>query len=191
MSTANEANELYLQHAGPTTVPQGNLLSDISPRTMLRAARIMLAKSTLPRKLLPVKLDLDPYRSEEFRYDTGYAEEVQKLLEDVPLNKERVRWIHEDVAVNFYGERFLDVPYDEFVARVDISRVGDCFRLDEGDRVGAREDRCRRRAHAGAPGCAPICCRSPMSRRASCGTPRTRPLASLPCSASPPRRRSG
>ena len=39
-----------------------------------------------------------------------------------------MRWIHEPDAVLFYGVRTLDVPYDDFVARVDISRVGDCFR---------------------------------------------------------------
>ncbi|SDM30954.1 hypothetical protein [Allokutzneria albata] len=121
-------NELYLHHAAPNTVPEGNLLSDLSPRRVLRAAQIVLAKSSLSRKRLPIRLNLDEYRSPDFRYDTGSAEKVQKMLEDVPLTDEGMRWIHEDDGVLFYGTRTLDLPYDEFVDRVDISRVGDCFR---------------------------------------------------------------
>ncbi|WP_033440217.1 hypothetical protein [Saccharothrix sp. NRRL B-16314] len=126
----SKARELYQFHAAPNTVPEGNLLRDVSPKQLLRAAQITLAKSTLSRKRLPVKLNLDEYRSPDFRYDTDSGEKTQKLLEDVPLNSDGVRWIHddEDRAVLFYGIRTLEMDYDEFVEKVDISRVGDCFR---------------------------------------------------------------
>jgi hypothetical protein len=128
MNRRNIAHNNVSVHTAPNSVPQGNLLSDISPKTFFRAAQITLAKSTVSRKRLPIRLDLTELRSPDFRYDTASAEKVQLQLEEVPLNEEGMRWIHEPDAVLFYGVRTLDVPYDEFVARVDISRVGDCFR---------------------------------------------------------------
>lgn len=119
---------LYAHHSAKNTVPQGRLLTDLGPKQVLRAAQILLAKPTLSRKRLPIKLDLAPYRSPDFRYDTASAEDVHKLLLDVPLNSQGVRWIHEETGVLFYGVRYVDIPYDEFVERVDISRVGDAFR---------------------------------------------------------------
>ena len=128
MNAGKTRTLLYMRHAAPNTVPQGNLLSDISPKQMFRATQIALAKPTLGRKRLPIRLNLDEYRNEEFRYDTTSVETVHKLLQDVPLNNEGLRWIHEDDGVLFYAEVFVDAPFDEFVARCDISRVGDCFR---------------------------------------------------------------
>ncbi|MGM1060529.1 hypothetical protein [Saccharothrix sp. Mg75] len=122
------ARDLYHAHAAPNTVPEGKLLTDLSPGQLFRAGQISLAPSTLSRKRLPVKLNLDEFRSPEFHYDTDSAERWQKLLEDVPLNGDGVRWIHEDDAVLFYGIRHFEMDYDEFVSRVDVSRVGDCFR---------------------------------------------------------------
>ena len=119
---------LYTRHAAANTVPRGDLRSDVSPRTMIRAAQITLAKPTLTRKRLPIRLDLGEFRSPHFSYDTRSAEQVLALLETVPLDPEGLRWIHRDEGVLFYAVRDLDIPYDDFVARVDISRVGDCFR---------------------------------------------------------------
>ncbi len=138
---------LYLHHAAPNTVPQGHLAKDVSPRAMLRAAQIMLAKGTLTRKKLPVRLDLDPYRSPEFQYDTTSGEQVHKRLLEVPLTSNGLRWIHDvDKAVLFYAVHYVPVPYEEFVETVDISRVGDCFR----DVLGINTEVVRRDA-AGRP----------------------------------------
>jgi hypothetical protein len=41
---------------------------------------------------------------------------------------------------------------------------------DQGDRLGAGEDRRRRREDARSPACAPTSCPRPTSRRASCGS---------------------
>jgi hypothetical protein len=126
--TTDRRHELYLAHAAPNTVPAGNLRSDFSLKTMIRAAQVMFAKDTLTRKKLPVKLQLDEYRAADFRYDTSSAVEVLRRLRGVPLDREGTRWIHKEDGAMFYGVRDLDLPYDEFVRRVDISRVGDCFR---------------------------------------------------------------
>jgi hypothetical protein len=119
----------YQRHAAANTVPKGNLLKDVSPRTIARAAQVMLAKRTLTRKRLPVRLDLEPYRSPEFRYDTRSAEQVYRRLQSVAHNARGLRWIHDDdKAVLFCAVHYVPIPYDQFVDRVDISRVGDCFR---------------------------------------------------------------
>ena len=135
-------DQLYRRHAAPNTVPQGHLRSDLSPKALFRAAQITLAKSTLSRKRLPLKLKLDEFQSPDFRYDTTSAEKVLELLEEVPLNSQQLRWIHQDDAVLFYAVRFVDIPYDDFVERVDVSRVGDCFRdvLGINTKVLRRDD---------------------------------------------------
>jgi hypothetical protein len=112
-------------------VPQGNLLRDFSPLTWLHAARVLFAKSTLRRKTLPVKLDLTAFKSPDFQYDLASIAAVVERLKKVPLREEGMKWIihwNGELCVQFYGERFVDYNYDEFVKKVDISRVGDCFR---------------------------------------------------------------
>jgi hypothetical protein len=122
------SNALYVQHMSPNSVPAGRTRTDYTPRTMLRAAQIMLAKRTLTRKRQPLRLDLTEYRSAEFRYDTQSALRVRKQLDDVPITRDGLKWIHEQDDILFYAERTLDIPFDDFVSHVDISRVGDCFR---------------------------------------------------------------
>ena len=125
---ANNKNALYLHHASSETVPQGRLLTDLAPWTLLRAAQVFLFKGTLLRKHLPIKLDLAQYRSPAYKYDVSSAVEVAERLKKVPLNKEGMKWIGKEDGAFFYGVRDLDLPYDDFVKRVDVSRVGDCFR---------------------------------------------------------------
>jgi hypothetical protein len=95
---------------------------------LFRAAQIVFAKATVARKQPPVLLDLAKYRSPDFRYDTTALEEVRHVLDDVPADARNMRWSHRSDAVLFYAERDLDAPYDEFVSRVDIARVGLMFR---------------------------------------------------------------
>ena len=119
---------LYSAHASIETVPQGRLLTDFAPWTWLKAAQVWLFKNTLARKRLPIKLDVDPFRSPAFHYDIASAVEVHQRLLKVPLNGEGMRWIHKEDGAFFYAVRDLDLPYDQFIRRVDVSRVGDCFR---------------------------------------------------------------
>jgi hypothetical protein len=121
-------NDLYLVHAAPNTVQEGSLRTDLAPGQLARAARIMFDKRSIVPKKLPMKLDLARYRSPDFRYDTSSAQDVLRHLQGVPLNREGMRWIHLGDHQMFYGVVDLDVPFDEFVRRVDVSRVGDCFR---------------------------------------------------------------
>lgn len=127
MSTGKH-HPLYLAHASAETVPQGRLLTDYTPGTLLRALQVMLFKNTLVRKKLPIKLDLEPVRAPSFSYDKSSAVEVHQRLLKLPLNREGMAWIHKEDGAFFHGVRDLDLRYDEFVKRVDVSRVGDCFR---------------------------------------------------------------
>ncbi|MCK2239933.1 MULTISPECIES: hypothetical protein [unclassified Crossiella] len=128
MSTDRSAEALYAHHSAPNTVPQGTLLTDLAPRKIFRAAQIMFAKNTLSRKRLPVRLDLEQYRDPSYVYDTDSTEKVEKQLLDVPLTADGMRWIHGRTEVYFYGVRTVDIDYDDFVSKVEISRVGDCFK---------------------------------------------------------------
>lgn len=98
------------------------------PISLMRAAQIMFAKHTVDRQLPPVELDLSEYRAADFEYDTESLENVQRMIGGVPADARKMRWIHQDDAVLFYAERDLDVPYDDFVSRVDIAQVGLMFR---------------------------------------------------------------
>lgn len=122
------ADALYAHHAARTTVPQGRLATDLGPRAVLRALQITLAKSTVTRKRLPLKLDVSPFLAPDFQYDASAAERAFERLQEVPLDAQGLKWIHLDDGALFYAVRDVDIPFDEFVQRVDISRVGDCFR---------------------------------------------------------------
>jgi hypothetical protein len=94
---------------------------------LFRAVQLMVAKPSILRRKPPVLLDLATYRSPDFVYDTSSLTAVWKQLEHVRPNKENMRWLYQD-AVLFYAEKDLDVPYDDFVAKVDIARAGMRFR---------------------------------------------------------------
>lgn len=128
MLSSEVAADLYVAHAAPNTAQEGSLRTDLAPGQLIRAAQIMLAKRTIVPKKLPMKLDLAKYRSSDFRYDPSSAQDVWQRLQQVPLNREGMRWIHLGDHQMFYGVVDLDLPFDEFVRRVDVSRVGDCFR---------------------------------------------------------------
>jgi hypothetical protein len=130
----------------PATAPPartaGTLRSDVAPRTLARAAQIVFAKATVSRKQPAVLRDLAEYQSPDFRYDTTSLERAFRRIETVPPNSRGMRWVHSRDAVLFYAERDLDYPYDEFVSRVDISKVGLMFRdvLGITTKVVTRDD---------------------------------------------------
>jgi hypothetical protein len=125
---SHKKDPLYLAHASSETVPEGRLLTDYAPSTLLRAVQIMFFKGTIRHKRLPVKVDLAPYRDPAFKYDTRSAVQIFDRLKSARMNKENMRWTYKEDGAYFHATHDLDIPYDDFVRRVDISRVGDCFR---------------------------------------------------------------
>ena len=91
---------------------------------LVRATQIVFAKATVARRQPPVLRDLAEYRAADFHYDTSSLEGVKRLIDAVPANAQGMRWIHKADVEYFYVERDLHAPYDQFVSRVDISRVG-------------------------------------------------------------------
>jgi len=110
------------------TTHDGVRLNAAKSGALLRAVQIVFAKATVSRRQPPVLRDLAEYQSADFHYDTTSLENVKKLLDTVRPNAQGMRWIHKPDVEYFYVERDLDAPYDEFVSRVDISKVGLMFR---------------------------------------------------------------
>jgi hypothetical protein len=119
---------LYARHAARNTVPQGRLRTDLAPKALLRALQITLAKPTVSRKRLPIRLDTDRFLAPDFVYDDGPVLRAHAALQQVPADRTGLAWVHLPNGVQFSAFRDVDIPYDELVQRVDISRVGDCFR---------------------------------------------------------------
>lgn len=127
-SPTASSERLYAHHASANTVPQGRLRTDLAPKALLRALQIMLAKSTVSRKRLPIRMDVGQFLSPDYEYDSSAAELAAVALRDVPADSQGRKRIHLDDGVQFSAVQDVDIPFDELVQRVDISRVGDCFR---------------------------------------------------------------
>ncbi|MFZ8201770.1 hypothetical protein [Alteromonas portus] len=127
----NDPINQYEIHQSDETVPEGNLLRDISPSTLFRAFQIMFAKHTIKRKKLPLRLDLSEYQRPDYQYDKQSTMDVAERLKVVSANKDGMKWLYKydgELQVEFFGKRHVNIPFDDIISRVDISRVGDCFR---------------------------------------------------------------
>lgn len=114
--------------SGALTSPARRRLMPGGIKGVGRAAQIVLAKPTVRRKQPPVTLDLSEYAAPGYVYDTNSLARIQRLMQALPADARGMRWIHEGESVLFYVEHDLEIPYDEFVSRVDIAHVGLLFR---------------------------------------------------------------
>jgi hypothetical protein len=88
----------------------------------------MFAKPTV-RRVAPVfEVDLSRYGSADFEGIIPALQDVERRLRAVPADARGMRWVHLADTVLFLGERTLDVPYHDFVRRVDIGHVGQFYR---------------------------------------------------------------
>ena len=104
MNTVTTHSDLYRRHAAPNTVPQGNLRTDMSPRRCCAPPRSSSRSQPCPASGCPSSCDLSEYRSPDFSYDTTSAEEVERLLEDVPLNRGACGGSTNPTRVLFYAD---------------------------------------------------------------------------------------
>jgi hypothetical protein len=88
----------------------------------------MFAKRTVIRRVPSFEIDLDRYGPDDFEQIIPALKEVERRLLEVPADAQGMRWIHLRDRVYFYGERTFDVPYEDFVSRVDIGHVGQFYR---------------------------------------------------------------
>jgi hypothetical protein len=100
---------------------------------ILRAPRIMFAKQTVLRADAPFDLDLGDFSDADYTKVVPSLQEMEARLRAVPAQTPGLRWIHLPDTVLFLGSRTFDIPYADFVARVDIGHVGQFYR----DSIGA------------------------------------------------------
>ena len=93
-----------------------------------RGPQITFAKRSVLRRESPFELDLDIYGESDYERIIPQLREVERRLRIAPPDGQGLRWIHLPEAVLFYGERTLDLFYDDFVSRVNISHVGEFYR---------------------------------------------------------------
>jgi hypothetical protein len=99
------------------------------PRAVLaRALQIMFAKRTVSRVEPGFGIDLGSYGTADFEGHIPWLREVETRLLEIPADARGMRWIHLPDRVLFHGERTFDIPYDDFVARVDIGHAGQFYR---------------------------------------------------------------
>jgi hypothetical protein len=93
-----------------------------------RGVQIMLAKRTVARVTPTFDVDLAQFDSFDYESIIPSLQEVERQLQQVPLDKRGMRWIHLPDTTWFWGERRYDIPFEEFVARVPIDHVGQFYR---------------------------------------------------------------
>ena len=92
------------------------------------ATQIMLAKRTVSRLEPAFSIDLGQYGPADFESCIPSLEAVERRLLRVPADSRGMRWVHLADEVLFYGARTFDVPYEDFVSKVDIGHVGQFYR---------------------------------------------------------------
>ena len=95
---------------------------------IIRAPQIFFAKQTVLRREFPFKIDLKQYQPSDYEKIIPRLQEVEQQLMAVPADTQGMRWVHLGETVLFYGERRFDIPYDDFISRVDIGHVGEFYR---------------------------------------------------------------
>lgn len=95
---------------------------------LARAFHVVFAKRTVARMAPSFDVDLGRYRPADFERIIPAMRDVERRLEQAAADPGGLRWVHLHDTVLFQGRRLLDLPFDEFVTRVDISHVGQFYR---------------------------------------------------------------
>ncbi|MEV6728366.1 hypothetical protein [Streptomyces sp. NPDC051364] len=85
-------------------------------------------------------VDVLVFEPADFKAVARHLEPLEQLIEAVPPDADGMRWRYPDEAVLFRCESEVPVPFDEFTARVDISRV---IGLTSGYLAGCTDVRAR------------------------------------------------
>jgi uncharacterized protein (DUF362 family) len=85
--------------------------------------RTLFRKDQLMRIDASLDLDLDQYPPAAYEAVEDYFDAYERLVTAPPLADEEIRMLKIDGANLFASERCLEVPFDEFVKRVDVARA--------------------------------------------------------------------
>lgn len=116
------------------------------PQSMIaRGLQIMFAKRTVARLQPAFAIDLDACSAGAYEAAIPALQDVERLLAKVPADAQGMRWIHRSEEVLFHGERTFDLPYENFIAKIDICHVGQFYRdaLGVTTKVVDRDERGR------------------------------------------------
>ena len=90
----------------------------------LTALQIMYWKDALKHREVPLNLQPDDYRRNDFETIASYLEPLERQMRSLAPDQNGLRWTYDkDDAVLFEFSRVIPVNYDEFVRRVDVAKT--------------------------------------------------------------------
>jgi uncharacterized protein (DUF362 family) len=89
----------------------------------LKAYQTLYAKENLRWKEARLNLNLASYDLIDYENIVEYLEPLADLVRQTPASSNGLRWRFLDASVLFEFSRELAIPYDAFIARVDISKA--------------------------------------------------------------------
>ena len=89
----------------------------------MEAYQTLYDKGKLRWKEAPLNLDLAAYTLADYEGVASYLEPLAELIRQTPADPNGLRWRYLDGSVLFEFSREIPAPYEDFVARVDISQA--------------------------------------------------------------------
>ena len=98
-------------------------------KAMATGPQVFFAKNTVLRTRYPIEINVSEYKHDDYLKIIPVLKEIDNKILTKKPNAKGLRWIHsKEGTAWFYGEREVNVPYDEFIKRVDINHVGRFYR---------------------------------------------------------------
>jgi hypothetical protein len=88
----------------------------------VEALAVLYGKERLKWRHAPVDLPLADYSRADYEAVADDMAPLEAIIRQTPPERNGLRWRYVDGSVLFEFSRLLDAPFDEFAARVDISR---------------------------------------------------------------------
>ncbi|CAH9050245.1 hypothetical protein PSECIP111951_00151 [Pseudoalteromonas holothuriae] len=97
-----------------------------------KAPQVFFAKNTIRRKKYSFDVDLAKYSISDYDQIIEVLRQVEAEVLSAPKSNDSMHWVHFKDTVYFYGERVFELPFDDFVQKVDIAHAGDFYRDSVG-----------------------------------------------------------
>ncbi len=88
-----------------------------------RAWQTTFSKDSVPRRRASLGLDLARYRAGDYEASVTDLRPLLRLIEELPVDSDGLRWMHVDGAVVFEASRTVEAAYDDWIARVDVAKA--------------------------------------------------------------------
>jgi hypothetical protein len=123
------ASQILTSLAGDGESAFGNAVLFAIDASAAAAAELVLAwqtltaKDRLVRRVVPLDLDLDRFGPADFEAMTDEQDSLEPVAASAPQRGDGLRWRKVEGAVVFQYVREIGVPFDRFVAAVDVART--------------------------------------------------------------------